>query len=144
MGKKIALFCLLAALIVTSGCKKNEPSVSLPDGTKISVELAITPEEQQKGLMFREELQENTGMLFVQSEPRLTAFWMKNTLISLDIIFIDENSKIINIEKAVPCEQTACITYPSKDKAKYILEINAGESKAHNLKPNDPLIIHLP
>lgn len=144
MRRIIALFCLLVALTATFGCKESGSFVDLPDGTRINVELAITPEEQQKGLMFREELQENTGMLFIQSEPRLTAFWMKNTLIPLDIIFIDENSKIINVERAVPCEQTACVTYPSKDKAKYVLEINAGESKTHNLKPNDPLIIYLP
>lgn len=85
--------------------------------------------------MFRESLDEKSGMLFMQQEPALMSFWMKNTLIPLDIIFIDENNVVIGIENATPCKEDPCEFYKSQKKAKYVLELNSGASKEHNIKP---------
>ena len=92
----------------------------------IRVEIADSLSELQKGLMFRESLCEECGMLFVFEDPGRHGFWMKNTLIPLDIVFIDEKFMIVNVSMAVPCEEKICKTYDSISPAKYALEVNAG------------------
>lgn len=103
---------------------------------KIPVELAETQEQQMKGLMFRENL--TGGMLFIYNEENQRSFWMKNTLIPLDIIWIDENKTIVDIkENAMPCKVKKCeVYYPDKE-ALYVLEINAGLAKEKNLSVGD-------
>ena len=89
----------------------------------IDAELARTAEERQRGLMFRESLAENQGMMFQFTQADHYCMWMKNTLIPLSIAFIDEHGKIINIEEMrANSEQTTC----AKSKARYALEMNAG------------------
>lgn len=105
-----------------------------------NIELADTDEKRTVGLMNRSELCQTCGMLFVfeNSEPR--SFWMKNTLISLDIIFMDEEGIILNIEKnTIPLNET--LRYNSIGKSKYVLEVNAGYSHEHNLKSGDKIKI---
>ncbi|MCK5022003.1 MAG: DUF192 domain-containing protein [Candidatus Pacebacteria bacterium] len=93
------------------------------------IELAITIQEQIIGLMYREELPKDSGMLFVYNDNEIRSFWMKNTLIPLDIIWIDENKKIVDIKKDVqPCQTEKCSLITPKNKARYILELNAGIS----------------
>lgn len=96
--------------------------------------------------MFRKELGENSGMLFIREKPNNAGFWMKNTLIPLDIIFIDKNNKIINIEPAIPClpETNNCPLYKPDNKAKYILELNLNKSKKHHLQPSNKLELLIP
>lgn len=103
------------------------------DNKVLNIEIARTPEEHARGLMFREELNENDGMLFIFDDEEIRYFWMKNTLIPLDIIFIDKNKRIINIEHAIPCVSASCENYVSKDVAKYVLEVNGGFSEKNNL-----------
>lgn len=93
------------------------------------VELAETEAEKSKGLMFRESLNEEEGMLFIYEEESKYNFWMKSTLISLDIIWIDSNFEVVYIEhNAQPCNDFFCESInPGRD-AKYILEINGGKS----------------
>ena len=94
------------------------------------VEIVSTPEEKAKGLMFREKLEENEGVLFTWEEEGTYSFWMKNTLIPLDIIWIDEGLKIVYVlENIPPCESDPCQVYTPGNKAKYVLEINAGISE---------------
>jgi len=91
------------------------------------VEIADTAKEREIGLMNREHLAKNSGMLFVFEKEDIYNFWMKNTLIPLDIIWIDGNNKIIFIkENAEPCKIEQCETFEPKQKAKYVLEINGG------------------
>lgn len=107
------------------------------------VELAITREEKMLGLMFRKSLGLNKGMLFVFDEEGFASFWMKNTLIPLDIIWINENKEVVFIsENTQPCEGSSCPSINPDQKAKYVLEINAGVSKEIDLKVGDKLEIN--
>jgi uncharacterized membrane protein (UPF0127 family) len=112
----------------------------LPNKVSISVELANTNEKIMNGLMFRCELEDNFGMLFIFSKEKEQFFWMKNTLISLDIIFINEDFQIVNIyENAIPLDETFI---PSKFKAKYVIEVVSGFVQNHNIKIGDHLLFN--
>ncbi|HNS14624.1 MAG TPA: DUF192 domain-containing protein, partial [Syntrophorhabdaceae bacterium] len=89
-----------------------------------SVELAIAPEEQERGLMFREKLPDNCGMLFLYSDDDIRHFWMKNTFISLDMIFLNAKRKVVGVFHAARPRDPTTISsiYP----ARYVLEVNAG------------------
>ncbi|OGZ78582.1 MAG: hypothetical protein A2358_01760 [Candidatus Staskawiczbacteria bacterium RIFOXYB1_FULL_37_44] len=102
------------------------------------VELAKTNAEREKGLMYRKELNKNSGMLFVFDKEGVYPFWMQNTLISLDIIWINSNNKIVFIaENAQPCKGLICSQIKPGVKAKYVLEINAGLANNFNIKIGD-------
>ena len=90
------------------------------------LETAMTLSEQKLGLMNREFLPKNQGMIFVYEDEKSRLFWMKNTLIPLDLIFIDASNKIVDIKKNFqPCKTDVCETYTSKP-AQYVIEVNAG------------------
>lgn len=93
--------------------------------TCFAVELASIPEEQQQGLMYREYLEEMAWMLFVFSKESVHNFWMKNTIIPLDIIWIDNQYKVVRRVTAQPCEAEPCMIYKPEVLAKYVLELNA-------------------
>lgn len=97
-------------------------------------EIALTKEERQKGLMFRKELSKNGGMLFVYREKRYLSFYMKNTVIPLDIAFLDEFFRIINIEEMYPLDETSI---NSIEPAQFALEVNRGFFKKVGLKEGD-------
>ena len=102
--------------------------VSFPQhNLNIQAEIAKNPYQLAKGLMFRKSLNENNGMLFIFNDEKNRTFWMKNTKIPLDIIFISKDKKIVDIkENFLPCSNISCPSYTSTQSAKYILEINAG------------------
>ena len=107
-----------------------------------SVELAITSRERSNGLMFRESLDPEKGMLFVFEKEGKHALWMKNTLISLDIIWINENKEIVFInENTQPCKEQPCPIIEPAENAKYVLEINGGISKKIGLIVGDKINI---
>ncbi|MFH1348674.1 MAG: DUF192 domain-containing protein [Patescibacteria group bacterium] len=93
---------------------------------KLAVEIADTPNERIQGLMFRKELKENQGMLFVFTQPQVLSFWMKNTLIPLDIIFFDANKEFVSAMTMQPCEADPCPSYKSERAAVYALEVGEG------------------
>lgn len=89
------------------------------------METATTPEQRQQGLMFREYLDAQAGMLFVFEYDAPYAFWMKNTKMSLDIIWIDSEWRVVDSTTALPCEDDPCPSYYPRADARYVLEINA-------------------
>lgn len=116
--------------------------IELTDGSKLDVEIAATSQQRERGLMFRTTLDENHGMLFVYPQVAKQAVWMKNTLIALDVVFIDENSKIVSIQKNLaPCQQDPCPIYLSTGKVSYMLEVAAGSADKRKLLPGQQLII---
>lgn len=105
-----------------------------PRGTWIvRVELARTDEERSRGLMFRRELQADTGMLFLFAEQADHTFWMRNTFLSLDLIFIGEDRSVVGVvANAEPrSDKQRSVAQPSK----YVLEVSAGEAFAHAVGP---------
>jgi uncharacterized membrane protein (UPF0127 family) len=98
----------------------------------IRAEVAASPGEREQGLMFREKLGQNEGMVFLFGAPAGVCMWMKNTLIPLSVAFLDENGKIINIEDMKPQTlESHCAQKP----AFYALEMNLGWFKQRNIKP---------
>lgn len=103
-----------------------------------TIEVADEPVEQMKGLMSREELPEDQGMLFVFDEDQRYSFWMKNTLIPLDMIWLDKDMRVVYIESNVPpCEEEPCSSYSPPVAARYVLELNAGVAKNIRLNVGD-------
>ena len=91
---------------------------------QFEIELAITPAEQAQGLMFRESMPQFSGMLFINERPRRVSFWMKNTLISLDMLFIDARGEVKSLKhSATPLDTTSIL---GGDAIQYVLEINGG------------------
>src|ERR687896_827659 len=107
---------------------------------RVFVEVPDELEEFARGLMFRNHLPWNAGMLFAFNEEEPQRFTMKNTLIPLDMIFADSSSKIIDIKENVPpCKQEECPTYPSREPAQYVLEVNAGFVQEKGIRIGDEL-----
>jgi uncharacterized protein len=108
------------------------PTIPLNVGVYvIKAEVAATPAEREQGLMFRERMGPNEGMVFLFEGPASVCMWMKNTLIPLSVAFIDENGKIINIEDMQP--QTTD-SHCAKKQIRYALEMNRGWFKQKNIK----------
>jgi uncharacterized membrane protein (UPF0127 family) len=106
------------------------------------VEIADSQREWSKGLMNRKSLPEDSGMLFIFDKEGLHSFWMKNTLIPLDIIWINGNKEIIYIEKeAQPCKAEKCQNYSSGQKSRYVLEINGGLADKLKIRAGDKLLM---
>jgi len=104
---------------------------------EIQIEIADNDFEQQTGLMYRKQMDTNNGMLFIFDEIKVRSFYMKNTYIPLDIIYIDTDNSIINIAKNTePLNETSLF---SNSPAKYVLEINAGLSDVWDLKTGDKI-----
>lgn len=103
------------------------------------VEIVNTIEERAVGLMYRTELEVDHGMLFVFEDTKERAFWMKNTKIPLDILFLDENGIIIDLkENFQPCVADPCERYYSKP-ARYALEVNAGVVEGYEIVIGDKI-----
>ncbi len=133
----------LAALLAVSCAAKTPPPgaprvvVETADGKRhaVAVEIARTDAQREQGLMFRRELGAEAGMLFLFDETSEHGFWMKNTLIPLDMIFIAEDGRIVGIvEGAEPLDETLrTVGAPSR----YVLEVRGGWSKAHGVRKGD-------
>jgi len=97
----------------------------------ITIEIADTPEARIRGLMERWSLPDLHGMLFIFNSPEVQRFWMHNTPLSLDMIFVDEDRRVLNIvESTTPMSKQ---TYASRGPAKYVVEVRAGFSKRHGI-----------
>ena len=131
----ILLFCMTTAFAQNKFIMIQDKLRS----AKIQAELASTEAQRELGLMNRKNLNANNGMLFIYNESSYLSFWMKNTLIPLDILFIDANKKIIDIQTMTPCVKDPCFIYISKYPAQYALEINAGSSKKLGIQVGDQL-----
>lgn len=123
-----------------SPIKKEVPKTIKINNLEVKVEVAKSNEERSKGLSNRTQLDSQTGMVFVFTKDSKPVFWMKDTKIPLDIIWINDN-KIIGIEKNVLPEPNVSDTklkkYPAPDMVNYVLEVNAGFSDTNNISIGD-------
>lgn len=140
-------FYLYGILTSPDNQQKSSGSVCFgnpPTGGCFEVELAKTQQERDRGLMYRKELGKDKGMLFIFDQEGIYPFWMKNTLIPLDIIWIDSNKMVVFISENVqPCKSLICPSVTPSSKAKYVLEINAGLCNEIGLKVGDVLDVNI-
>ena len=116
------------------------PRVVLPNGFAYSVEIAADDELRAQGLMYRDQLRPATGMLFFFPTDGKYGFWMKNTMIPLDMIWIDSSRKVVHIKTDVPpCKIEQCPSYEPGVTARHVLELAAGEAAKRGLKVGDVL-----
>ncbi len=130
MKKFLIILFLMANL---SGCATDDTENSAKFGVVetgeqvFRVEIADNNYLRQRGLMFREKLDADQGMIFLFENSAQHSFWMKNTLLDLDIIWLDENWEIVDIKTVPPCRTENCPSYISTQKAQYVLEVGAGK-----------------
>ncbi|MGH9399553.1 MAG: DUF192 domain-containing protein [Thermoanaerobaculia bacterium] len=111
------------------------PRVTLPSGAVYRLDLARTGVEQQQGLMFRESLPANAGMLFLFGQPAVHQFWMKNTMIPLDIVWLEADGRVLFVSaNTPPCKADPCPTYGPNTAAVNVLEIAAGMAKKEKIE----------
>jgi len=141
LGLSLLYLCVLA---ITSACKQENSSKSgaseeLPilsfGHAEVAVELAIDPATQAKGLMYRNSLPENQGMLFIFDRPKQMSFWMRNTHIPLDIGYFTADGVLREIYPLYPHDETSRRSIRSD--LLFALEVNQGWYEKHNVKPGD-------
>ena len=103
--------------------------------SKINIEVAKTPDQEQQGLMYRRSMADSLGMLFVFDVEEQQSFWMKNTYIPLDIIYVSANKEIVSI--AANCKPLSEESIPSNGLTKYVVEVNGGYAAEKGLKKGD-------
>jgi uncharacterized membrane protein (UPF0127 family) len=124
-------------LVLLSGCANAGSSWVEVGGERFKVEIADDDAERARGLMFRDKLAADSGMLFIHDREEPQAYWMKNTKIPLDILYFDNARRLVAQQRDVPpCSAgNACPSYPSNGKpTRYVLELNAGEAKRLKLE----------
>jgi len=137
----LLLFLPAAMILICDPAEAQGPEAApkfkkiLVGKTPLRVEVVDTLEKQERGLMFRQSLPENEGMLFVYREPQELAFWMRNTFIPLDIVFVGADGIILNIHQARPLDES--VLYRSAGTAKYVIETNQGWFSRHGIRPGD-------
>lgn len=126
--RNLLLLCVLP--LVAASCGDEPPRLALRTdvlrvkGHEIRAEIARDPGEMARGLMYRHSLGRDRGMLFVYETPRILSFWMKNTRIPLDIAFLDDGGRILQIEEMRPYDELSRTV--SREPARYALEMNQG------------------
>ena len=139
MKKILFLFISLILLQQITSAKALDGMVKFPrTNIIVSLEIADSDEEKTQGLMSRENLPEKRGMVFIFNPIRTVTFWMKDTLIPLDMIFINRG-KIVNIVKNAIPNQTS-ILYPSGAEVSEVIEVNGGFSDKYSIKIGDTVI----
>ena len=132
----IAAAGLLAAASLAQAFSVEQLEIVTRNGVRVfEVEMAITPDEQRQGLMYRRELPDGKGMLFDMGEERPAVFWMKNTYVSLDMIFIRGDGSIARIAEGTTPLSEAQIS--SGTPVRGVLEVVAGTSKRYGIAPGD-------
>jgi uncharacterized protein len=142
---------VLMALLIATGCgngpatqpsaqpqPQSLPTVQMRLGSRVmTLEWADEPHEQEIGLMHRHSMPEDHGMIFVFPAEQVRSFWMKNTHIPLDIVYVDGQGRIVSIKTMKPLDLSSV----SSDKpAKYAIELNAGMAQKLGLKPGDVIV----
>lgn len=151
-----APFLLALCLFLPGGCSPAPPAPSgttpqteapspwvvFPDGTTVRVDLALTPLDQARGLMFVEDLPEDRGMLFLFDTDEVRSFWMKNCKIPLDLLWLDASFRVADIsEELPPCPADPCPNFSPSVPIRHVLEVNGGFCRRHGVHAGDTLVV---
>jgi uncharacterized membrane protein (UPF0127 family) len=143
MNLSARLFGLAFTLCVVTGCASAGNAANWVElkGKRFTVEIADDEAERARGLMFRDAMDADRGMIFIHDEEAPQAYWMKNTKIPLDILFFNHDRKLVSAQERVPpCSLgDQCPPFASTGPALYVLELNAGLVEAMGVKPGDEL-----
>jgi uncharacterized protein len=126
--------CIFSASLLAAGLSFDIISISLKQ-RHYQLQLADNNERRMQGLMYRKSIPDNQGMLFVYPESGNYRFWMKNTLIPLTVIWMNEQTEIVDIKLLLPCKEVNCPIYAAARPSKYIIELN--QSQYHLFKKGD-------
>jgi uncharacterized membrane protein (UPF0127 family) len=130
----------LAFILSCAGCAHGDAHWVRLNGETFVVEVAADDAARTRGLMFRDSMPRDHGMLFVFEKEEPLAFWMKNTRIPLDILYFDASLRLVSVAAgAPPCTTPRCPSYPSQKPARFTLELNAGLAKELGVRPGDSL-----
>ena len=135
---------LLLALMALAGLlgADNRSITIFIQNRPFYAEIADTPEKQATGLMFRTQIKDDYAMLFVFAEEETRSFWMKNTLIPLDIIYLNDARQIVDMHCSVPpCRSDPCPSYTSALPARFVVELRSGTAKKLKLEIGDKIFI---
>jgi len=144
MPRVFASFLILFGLSCPTRGNAETPRghATLPDGFIVEIDIADTLSQRTAGLMFRPVLPENRGMLFVYPEPQSIGVWMKNTLISLDVVFLTAEGVVVDVlPNQQPCVSHPCPIYSSSTPAQYMLELKAGSAEKHKLGVGQEILL---
>jgi uncharacterized membrane protein (UPF0127 family) len=137
--KKLLISLLACAGILGAG---NRFVTVYINDKPFQAEIADTPEKHARGLMFRRCLKDGYGMLFVFPDEEVRSFWMKNTLIPLDMIFLNSDRQVVDLYASVPpCRRDPCPSYTSALPARYVLEIAGGLAAKLKLRVGDKIFV---
>ncbi len=139
LRQMLFLQCLL--MLPLAGCASDSAHWVELGGKRYQVEIADNDEERARGLMFRDGMENNRGMLFIHDTEEPQAYWMKNTRIPLDILYFDNARRLVSQQRDVPACTLGdgCPPYPSDAPARYVLELNAGQAEALKLQDGTEL-----
>lgn len=130
------MLVLALALSLAAAVAPPPPACLAPDGARIVLELALSDEEKAQGLMFRDVLPADRGMLFVFPTDGIHPFWMKNTFIPLDIVWLSAAGAIVEVRADVPpCRLDPCPSYANVHAARAVLELASGAAAKHGIAP---------
>ena len=143
------IFCILSVIIIIAACSRTadgqEKSIKIISGASektVNAEIADSPAGWETGLMYRKSLAPDSGMLFIFPDEDYRSFWMKNTLIPLDMLFISANGTIVDMKESFqPCKADPCESYRSKEKAMYVLEVNAGFARENDIQEGNAISV---
>jgi uncharacterized membrane protein (UPF0127 family) len=127
---------LALALALAAAAGSPAPTCIAPDGARVRIELAVTDEARALGLMFRDALSADAGMLFLFDSDGRVPFWMKNTFIPLDMIWISATGEVVDVHAGVrPCKLDPCPNVEPARPGRAVLEVNAGFAAGHGIRP---------
>lgn len=139
------LALLLASAAARAGGAPRVIPLTLPSGKVLQAELMVQDEDRQMGLMFRPSLPLDRGLLFVFEEIDFHGIWMKNCRFPIDIVWLDEERRVVHVAEAVPpCKADPCPVYQPMKKAAYVVEINAGQARREKATLGSRLEFALP
>jgi len=119
-----------AGLAASAAASPAVIPLTLPSGTVLQVEVMVKDEDRAMGLMFRPSLPKDRGMLFIFERPDFHGIWMKNCRFPIDIVWLDEEKKVVHLAESVPpCKAEPCPVYNPLRRAAYVVELNAGQAK---------------
>ena len=146
MKKQFVSMLAILALYCSGQTAKNRfIKVFFPDGFAVVAELAVSPDERARGLMFRDGIHEDQAMLFLFPEEDIHSFWMKNMRFPIDILWLDKDRRVVHIESNVPpCPRDPCPSYDPGTAAAFVIELQSGCAERHGLRLSDRLEFILP